>query len=67
MNNKTISLLVNAIVRQTILDYQLAQKRLKQNPHDPSAMLLLGDVVSFLLSDWFVELTNLDGKKYLLS
>ena len=52
----------SAIIRQAIRDYRYAYECLRKNPDDTNAMMMMGDVVTFFLSEWYTELTDIDGR-----
>ena len=54
-------LLAKAIVLRAIKDWQSAEERLRVRPGDMSALKLKQDSEAFFLSDWFFDLTSLDG------
>ena len=54
--------LIDAIIMQAVKDYRKAQERLKRHPGNAGAQNVIKDVERFFLSDWFVELTDLDGR-----
>ena len=57
--------LANAIILQAVKDYRMALAGLKRHPSNYKMQYLKKDVESFFLSNWFVELTDLDGQALL--
>lgn len=53
--------LINAIIVQAVKDYRVAKKKLKKHPDSLESKRTLIEVEQFLLSDWFVTLTDVDG------
>lgn len=53
--------LANAIILQAVDDWRRAAKTLKLNRKEASARVMLEDCEEFFQSDWFGELTDLDG------
>lgn len=53
--------LANAIVLQAVKDYRSALRTLKRNKNSYSARRMKEEVERFFLSDWFSELTELNG------
>ena len=45
--------LANAIILQAVKDYRAAGKKLKRNPKNKDAKLMVEDCERFLCSDWF--------------
>jgi len=62
----TYEQLANAIVLQAAKDYRDALKKLKKRPHYEPAKYTIAEVESFFHSDWYRELTSVDGD-YLLN
>lgn len=54
MYNENYELLANAIVVQAAKDYMRAKSQIVRN-----------EVKNFFLSDWFLILTNMDGRRIL--
>ncbi len=54
--------LANAIILQGVKDYRAAGKKLKRNPKNKDAKLMVEDCERFFCSDWFGQLTSVDGK-----
>lgn len=57
--------LANAIILQAVKDYRTAWKKLKRNPKNKDAKLMVEDCERFFCSDWFGQLTSVDGKMLL--
>ncbi|MDB2127488.1 hypothetical protein [Enterocloster clostridioformis] len=57
--------LANAIILQAVKDYRTAGKKLKRNPKNKDAKLMVEDCERFFCSDWFGQLTFVDGKMLL--
>ncbi len=53
--------LANAIVLQAVKDWRKAIKTLKKRPRYEAAKQMRDDCERFFLSDWFEELTSVDG------
>ncbi len=54
--------LANAIIMQAVKDYRAAKKKLKKQPTNKDAELMVLDTEKFFCSDWFTALTNVDGR-----
>lgn len=54
--------LSNAIIIQAARDYRKALKRLKEHPHDMDARGVKDECERFFSSQWYSQLTNVDGK-----
>lgn len=54
--------LVHAIVLQAVKDYRSAYKQLKRNPQSDAATRHLISCERFFLSEWFIEITDVDGE-----
>ncbi len=54
--------LANAIIMQAVKDYRAAKKKLKKQPTNKDAELMVLDTEKFFRSDWFTALTNVDGR-----
>lgn len=57
--------LANAIILQAVKDYRTAAKKLKRNPKNKDAKLMVEDCERFFCSDWFGQLTSVNGKMLL--
>ena len=55
--------LANAIILQAVKDYRAAGEKLKRNPKNKDAKLMVEDCERFFCSDWFGQLTSVDGKR----
>ena len=53
--------LANAIVLQAVKDWRKAVKTLKKRPRYEAAKQMRDDCEWFFRSDWFEELTSVDG------
>ena len=53
--------LARAIVLRAVRDWRSAAETLREHPGNQQTMRMLGDCEEFFLSDWFVDLTSLDG------
>jgi hypothetical protein len=53
--------LANAIILQAVKDYREALRDLSVNPDYPPALHTALEVEQFFHSDWFSELTDLNG------
>ena len=53
--------LANAIIMQAVKDYRAANKKLKKQPTNKDAELMVLDTEKFFRSDWFTALTDVDG------
>lgn len=53
--------LANAIVLQAVKDYRTALRALKRNKRNKRAGSMKEEVEQFFLSEWFSELTELNG------
>ncbi len=54
--------LANAIILQAVKDYREARKKLKKRPKNEDAKLMVSDCEAFFRSEWFKDLTNLNGE-----
>lgn len=54
--------LANAVILQAVRDYRMARKKRKTHPKNKDAKLMIEDCERFFRSDWFGELTTLDGQ-----
>lgn len=54
--------LANAIILQAVKDYRVAMKKLRKRPKNESAKLMVSDCEAFFRSEWFKDLTNLNGE-----
>lgn len=60
--------LVKAIVKQAVKDWKFATKKLKENPKHLKAIeykRTINECERFFKSDWFYELTGVDGSSIL--
>lgn len=57
--------LANAIILQAVKDYRVAGKKLKRNPKNKDAKLMVEDCERFFCYDWFGQLTSVNGKMLL--
>ena len=53
--------LANAIVLQAVKDYRKALKKLMKYPRHETAKRSIAEVERFFHSDWYKELTSVDG------
>ena len=53
--------LANAIILLAVKDYRDALKKLKKRPHYEPAKETITEVERFFHSDWYRELTSVDG------
>ena len=53
--------LANAIILQAVKDYRDALKKLKKRRRYDSAKDMISEVERFFHSDWYTELTSIDG------
>ncbi|WP_368488135.1 hypothetical protein [Clostridium sp. BJN0013] len=53
--------LANAIILQAVKDYRDALKKLKKRPRYDPAKDMISEVERFFDSDWYRELTSVDG------
>ena len=53
--------LANSIVLQAVKDYREALKKLKKRPNYEPAKNMKKEVERFFRSDWYRELTSVDG------
>ena len=58
--------LSNAIILMAVKDYRDALKKLKKRPNYEPAKIMKSEVERFFRSDWYRELTSVDGE-YLIS
>ena len=57
--------LANAIIEQAVEDYRNVVKNLKIDPYSHMALRDKKEIEEFFRSDWFPQLTHLDGKMLL--
>ena len=57
--------LASAIILQAVKDYRKASKTLKKNPKWEDALKDKAEVERFFRSQWFAELTAIDGRMLL--
>lgn len=53
--------LANAIILQAVKDYRAARKKLKKQPTNKDAEIMINETERFFRSDWFTALTDVDG------
>lgn len=53
--------LANAVILQAVKDYRTANKKLKKQPTNKDAELMVLGTEKFFRSDWFTALTDVDG------
>ena len=53
--------LANSIILLAVKDYRDALKKLKKWPRNESAKMMKDEVERFFRSDWYRELTSVDG------
>lgn len=53
--------LANAIILKAVKDYRDALKKLKKRPYYEPAKDMIAEVERFFHSDWYRELTSVDG------
>jgi hypothetical protein len=54
--------LANAIILLAVKDYRRALKLLSKNPHSRSAIAAVNEMERFFRSDWYENLTSVDGE-----
>lgn len=59
-------MLANAIIIQAADDYRISLRRLKLNRMNREYLRMNEDCESFFLSEWFEQLTNVDGKSIMM-
>ena len=59
--------LANAIVIQAVKDWQKAVRTLKKHPRYHPALLTREECERFFLGEWFMQLTNVDGRMIYMS
>ena len=57
--------LIQAIVLQAVKDWRKSVKKLKKHPRYTPAKQMKDECEDFFLSDWFEELTDVDGSNIL--
>lgn len=57
--------LAQAIILKAVEDYRVARRRVRRFPDQKGAQATIREVERFMLSDWFAQLTDVNGK-YLL-
>ncbi len=58
--------LANAIILQAVKDYRGAKNKLKHNPKNKDAELMIEDREKFFRSEWFEALSSIDGEMLLV-
>lgn len=53
--------LANDIILHAVKDYRAAKKKLKKQPTNKDAEIMIKDTERFFRSDWFTALTDVDG------
>lgn len=53
--------LANDIILQAVKDYRAAKKKLKKQPTNKDAEIMIKDTERFFRSDWVTALTDVDG------
>lgn len=53
--------LANAIILMAVKDYRSVLKKLKKRPNYEPAKIMKNEVERFFRSDWYRELTSVDG------
>ncbi len=53
--------LANAIILQAVKDFKPAYRRLKTHPNDKQAQDTVREITQFFCSQYFANLTDLDG------
>lgn len=54
--------LVNAIILQAVSDYRVALKKIKAHPKNRQAIDEALEIERFFRSDWYQQLTSVDGE-----
>ena len=54
--------LANAIIEQAVHDFREAKRRLQKNARDAEAEKTYRETKQFFCSEWFSQLTTLDGE-----
>ena len=54
--------LANAIIEQVVHDFREAKRRLQKNARDAEAEKTYRETKQFFCSEWFSQLTTLDGE-----
>lgn len=57
--------LSDAIILQAVENYRAYRKTLGWNPNDKAAQAGVAEVDEFFRSEWFKQLTDIDGEKLL--
>ena len=55
----------NAIVVQAVKDYRSSGRKLRKHPDSAEAKKMAGECERFFLSEWFMDLTKVDGQMVL--
>lgn len=63
--HKAYEELANAIVMQAVDDYRKAMKKLKTHPLDHVARSAKTSALKFFRSEWFKQLTDIDGEYFI--
>ncbi len=54
--------LAQAIIMQAVTDYRKARRRVRHFPDQKGAQATIREVERFFRSDWFAQLTDVDGE-----
>ena len=65
LNDNGVNNLVCGIVKKAVDDWMNAKKRLGKNPHNATAQGIVIDCERFFLSEYFYNLTGMDGEEFL--
>lgn len=65
LDDNGVNNLVCGIVKKAVDDWKNAQKRLRKNPAAKQAEWIIIDCEKFFLSDYFTNLTGMDGEEFL--
>ena len=60
-----VTALANAIIIQAATDYRRNALRLMHHPHSSEARACRDEIEQFFRSDWFAQLSGLDGERML--
>ena len=65
LDDNGVNNLVSAIVKKAVDDWKQAKKKLGKNPQNVAAHGIVIDCERFFLSEYFYQLTGLDGHEFL--
>lgn len=65
LDDKGVNNLIYAIVKKAVDDWKNAKRRARRNPGNKLVQGIITDCEQFFRSDYFYNLTGMDGKEFL--